>query len=76
MLEGVEQHHDLDRLLRHIPDKRVRWALRMRVEIGLPVEDQEHPERSISGILGVTPRTIRNYFQAASRVLAEAKEVR
>ena len=72
-LANVEQEIDLLRLLACLPDPRIRRAVHYRA-LGLPVEDAEHPMRSISGLLGVTPRTIRNYFKTAAQVLAHQKE--
>jgi len=56
---------DWHRCLATIPDTKVRRALFLRVELNLPVEDAEHPDRSISWIMHVGPRMVRHYFQQA-----------
>lgn len=60
-------------LLACLPEPALRRAVYYRF-IGFPVEDADDPRHSISGLLGVTPRTVRNYFTRAQKMITE-KEV-
>lgn len=73
-LLAVDDIDGLARLIERAPSLRARmvcWYL----ALGLPVEDKAHPDRSISGLLGVTARTVRNDLQAIRAAFEGAKEL-
>lgn len=73
-LQAIDDLDALARLIARAPSSRAQmvcWYL----ALGLPVEDKAHPERSISGLLGVTSRTVRNDLQAIRAAFEGAKEV-
>lgn len=73
-LLAIDDLDGLAKLIARAPSWRARlvcWYL----ALGLPVEDTSHPDRSISGLLGVTSRTVRNDLRAIRAALEGAKEL-